>query len=261
MLLGPPSRLTLVALVCKQWRQLSRSTPRLLCNIEAGLATAPALRSFCSWLAQPDLWQHVRCVRLVIGPMLGPVPAFELADAAALLAAACTAACTAGGARELHVYHSFATPLPVSWMGALDSLRALTLSASDRLDVPHFLAALPHLERLWVHSSRLSAAQAAHLPPSLTRLHLGAEGDYSTVPLQVRSSSSVSEWQRHAGGRPTPVANRHTPVRLQLGNLTRLRDLTLCWCAPAYLAGLLPFLNAPHAPLPARPPASTWKVQ
>ena len=145
------------------------------------------LTSFCLWFARHR--GSVQQLSLSLGAQHLP-DEYNVCLAAAQITAA-LAACGAAGCPlatlQLEVTN---LDLPGSgWVGELRSLRTLAIHrAFDNmeLEVDSSLAALTRLESLWISASYefLDMSPAAHLPRSLTRLHLcGYQAD--ALPQQV----------------------------------------------------------------------------
>ena len=203
----------------------------------------PRLRSLCEWLTR-RAGRHIRRLHLELG---GPdaIHTHEEPEALVLLAASLTAC---NSMTELHLTGLSIRRLPLGPWLALASLRHIRIHSGGHMSISGSLRSLSALESLELEPEErefgIRFTPEARLPVSLTRLCLGYKQDFDFMPDQVRMGgcqfTDLLEHVRHFGR----CLCKHWPccklIRgvflhcLQIGELVRLRHLTLC--SPGHIA-------------------------
>ena len=180
--------------MCRRWRRLAAS-PGLLGDLaarlapQAGLSACPAaqgtrfllrLQAFVSFLHLRAA-AHLRSLHLVL--LIPPAASPKALDAA--FAALRTALTAAPCLSELRIDADQEVKAS-SWVASLASLRRLELRSSAKLRFTAQLGGHTALRELVLEGCPLRVRAHAHLPASLTRLHLGGDAA-SCLPHQASS--------------------------------------------------------------------------
>ncbi len=177
----PCCRRRLLQLVCSRWRRLA-DAPQLVRHfwLEVdGVGSLPRLAAFRGWLEQSAAGAAVRSLRLDASPYVDDEEEHYSTSDLALLRSELLRTVAAGSSLQQLTIETTQLPLPdidvSSLAAALPSLRLLSLDFSDTvLLVEEPLNFLSELLDLQLHGEPVSLDPELTLPPSLTRLVLGA---------------------------------------------------------------------------------------
>ncbi|PRW59853.1 5 -nucleotidase [Chlorella sorokiniana] len=187
-----------VPFVCRAWRHQLNNSPQLLQNITAcfpGQLPAARFRSFYEWMLR---WgtRHTQTLDLdvVQDGIEDELDSQELGQILTALLCACGAA---GQLRQLLLYHNSIAE-STCWLATMRQLRVLHVEVLAMDDVDAVLDfdppqwSLASLEQLWLSASRLRVEPTAHLPVSLTTMHLERlQG--TSLPSQFLALSRLQE--------------------------------------------------------------------